>query len=288
MYLSSMISIKESRELNKKIVALKNEGKTIGFVPTMGALHPGHISLIKTAKQKSDIVVCSIFVNPTQFNNAADFEKYPITLDNDIHLLHQAGCDIVFLPTVNDIYADGTTNLNHYQLGFLETVYDGAFRPGHFQGVCNVVERLFRIVAPNHAFFGLKDYQQCMVISKLVSIMNWEEQLQLHFCDTLREANGLAMSSRNMRLSEKERQEAGIIYELLSYTKANITPANITTLQKNATEKLAQKGYTIDYFDIADAQDLAPITNWDGKQKIVCLVAVFVGQVRLIDNMRLN
>ncbi len=283
-----MIIIKEAAALKLQLEKLKLQNKTIGFVPTMGALHKGHISLINTAKQHCDIVVCSIFVNPTQFNNSTDFEKYPITIDNDVALLKECNCDVLFLPSVQEIYPNGTTNLIKYELGFIETVYDGEFRPGHFQGVCNVVQRLFEIVQPNFAYFGQKDYQQCMVITKLVQIMGWDKKLKLHLCATLREKDGLAMSSRNMRLSNDARQIAPVIYQTLQLIQQHIAVGSLEKLIQNAKEMLLQKGFTPDYIDIADALTLEPITYWDGQQKLVCLVAAFINDVRLIDNMVLN
>jgi pantoate--beta-alanine ligase len=283
-----MTLYKQAIDLKNRVDIWKSKGMTVGFVPTMGALHPGHLSLIQNAQKHTDKVVCSIFVNPTQFNNAADFEKYPITIDNDIALLEASCCDVVFLPSVQEIYPNGTQTLRHYDLGFIEKVYDGAFRPGHFQGVCNVVETLFRIVHPDKAFFGLKDYQQCMVIRKLTELMNWQNQLELVFCETLREANGLAMSSRNMRLTPNEREHAAIVYNTLINLKKNIAQGDLATTLDAAKSTLTEAGLKPDYVDIADAHTLEPVKKWNGNQKIVCLIAAFLNEVRLIDNMTLN
>jgi pantoate--beta-alanine ligase len=283
-----MILIKETATLQQHFAKAKLADQQIGFVPTMGALHQGHISLITKAKSENELVVCSIFVNPTQFNNSKDFDKYPITIEKDIALLHDAGCDILFLPSVKEIYPTGIQVLKHYDLGFIEKVYDGAFRPGHFQGVCNVVQRLFEIVTPNNAYFGLKDYQQCMVIQKLVSLMQWQDKLKLLFCDTLREIDGLAMSSRNMRLTVNERQTAPIIYQTLLWIKKAVTAGDLAPILKEAKNKLMEKGLQPDYVDIADATTLEPVTIWNGKQQLICLVAAFLNEVRLIDNMKLN
>jgi pantoate--beta-alanine ligase len=283
-----MIIIKEASSIKSKVEYYKAQGKTIGFVPTMGALHQGHISLITKAKQENDIVICSIFVNPTQFNNSKDFEKYPITIEKDTELLRTAGCTILFLPSVQEIYPHGTEVLKKYDLGFIETVYDGAYRPGHFQGVCNVVEILFTIVQPNNAYFGLKDYQQCMVINKLIQLMQWQEKLNLHFCETLREVDGLAMSSRNIRLSATDRQTAPIVYQTLNYIKTHLTAGNLNNILTIAHEMLTSKGLKPDYMDVANAITLEPVQQWDGQQKLVCLVAAFLNEVRLIDNMVLN
>ncbi len=254
----------------------------------MGALHEGHISLIVEAKSACNTVVCSIFVNPTQFNNTKDFEEYPNTITSDIDLLETADCDILYLPTVADIYDTGIQDLKQYDLGYIETIYDGAFRPGHFQGVCNVVERLFRAVTPHQAFFGLKDYQQCMVINKLVTLMQWQEKITIVLCQTLREKDGLAMSSRNMRLNETQRETAPMIYQSLQYIQQNLNNKPIHTLTADAIAMLSQKGFVPDYVDIADAQTLTPVQVWNGEQKLVCLVAAFLGEIRLIDNMQLN
>jgi pantoate--beta-alanine ligase len=283
-----MILVKQTTTLQQHIAKAKTKGHNIGFVPTMGALHLGHISLITNAKKENDLVISSIFINPTQFNNAKDFEKYPITIEKDIELLHDSGCDILFLPSVAEVYPNGTQSLQHYDLGFIETVYDGAFRPGHFQGVCNVVQRLFEIVTPHHAYFGLKDYQQCMIIQKLVQLMQWQDVVQLHFCETLRETDGLAMSSRNMRLNVADRKIAPIIYQTLKWIKENIQKGDTRLLLTQAKDMLTSSGLLPDYIDIANATTLEPITIWDGKESLVCLVAAFLNEVRLIDNMKIS
>ena len=210
-----MILFKKITELTHFLAKKKKNGNLIGFVPTMGALHNGHLSLIAQCKMQNTITVSSIFVNPTQFNQAKDFEKYPVTLENDINLLEKAGCDVLFLPSVTEIYPNGIANLPQYQLGYLETVLEGKYRPGHFQGVCQVVHRLLDIVQPNNLYLGQKDYQQCMVIKKLVEITNLN--INIVVGSTLREANGLAMSSRNMRLNDDERKKAVKIAETLFF-----------------------------------------------------------------------
>jgi pantoate--beta-alanine ligase len=261
---------------------------SIGFVPTMGALHQGHLSLIALSKAANDITVCSIFVNPTQFNNRQDFEKYPITIEADIALLHDAGADVLFLPGTEDIYPNGTVLAQPYALGTLETLLDGHHRPGHFQGVCQVVQRLFEIIEPQQAYFGQKDYQQCMVISRLVAIMGWQNRLQLHFGPTLREPDGLAMSSRNRRLNASERAIAPVIYQTLCFIKKNLAAGDLTALAHNAYEKLVSAGLRPDYVSIAHAQTLEPCLQWDGRSPLVALVAAFLNEVRLIDNMPLS
>ena len=288
-----MILFKKTASLQQWIKAQRgltnNKTKNqIGFVPTMGALHQGHISLIQESKTENGITVCSIFVNPTQFNDPKDFEKYPVTIEKDIEMLEAAGCDVLFLPAVSEIYPERTATAKHYELGFLETVLDGKFRPGHFQGVCRVVERLLQIVKPDQLYLGQKDYQQCMVISKLVELMGLKDRLSIRICPTLREADGLAMSSRNMRLNAEERKKAVAIFQGLQYIKEKIKPGPLLSLQEKVIENLKTSGFQPDYVCIADAANLKPVENWDGEQKLVALIAAFLNEVRLIDNMVLN
>ncbi len=212
-----MILFRRSDDLSKWLNQETASGKSIGFVPTMGALHAGHISLITISKKETDITVCSIFVNPTQFNDPKDFQKYPITLEKDIALLEAAGVDILFLPGVSELYPTGTANLEHYDLGQLENLLEGKYRPGHFQGVCQVMYRLLHLVRPDHLFMGQKDYQQCMVVQRLLTLLGLP--IQLHRCPIIREADGLAMSSRNQRLSPAQRANATAIYRALLLLK---------------------------------------------------------------------
>ena len=191
----------------------------------MGALHSGHISLITNSKIQNQLTVSSIFVNPTQFNNAKDFEKYPITLEKDIDQLEKNGCNVLFLPPVEEIYTDGLNKLPHYNLGYLETVLEGKYRPGHFQGVCQVVHRLLNIVQPDYLYLGQKDYQQCMVIKKLIELT--QLKINVVISNTLRENDGLAMSSRNMRLNEEERKLSVKIFETLSFIKKESLSASL-------------------------------------------------------------
>ena len=283
-----MLIFHKADDLAAYLLLQKSQDKSIGFAPTMGALHAGHISLIKAAKQTCAISVCSIFVNPTQFNNKSDFDKYPITIAADIRLLETAGCDILFFPSVDEIYPLGFSQPHKYDLGFLETVLEGPTRPGHFQGVCMVMERLLSIVQPHHLFMGLKDYQQCMVVKRLMEIKGWDKVLQFHGCPTLREPDGLAMSSRNMRLNAEQRAIAPFIYEALSFIKNNMQPGSLQQLKQNAERMLMQKGMQIDYVEIADAHSLELMNNWNGHQPLTALIAAFLGDVRLIDNMILT
>ena len=262
----------------------KSENK-IGFVPTMGALHAGHISLLNEANKENDIVVCSIFVNPTQFNDPEDFKKYPITIEKDVTMLLDADCNVLFLPSVNDIYPNGTGVLKHYDLGFLEAVLEGKFRPGHFQGVCQVVHRLLEIVLPDNLYLGQKDYQQCMVIKKLIELIGFDKKLKLNICPTLRETDGLAMSSRNTRLNAEERIRATTIFKTLRYIKEKIQPGDQNQIKNEAKQMLLENGFVVDYIEIANADTLELIGEWNGKQKVVTLAAAFLNNVRLIDNM---
>lgn len=283
-----MILFKKTADLRKWLDAQQNGGDDIGFVPTMGALHKGHISLIETSVKENAVTVCSIFVNPAQFNDPADFEKYPITLEKDIGMLEAAGCDILFLPAVKQIYPEGVHSQVNYELGYLETVLEGKFRPGHFQGVCMVVHRLLDIVLPDNLYLGQKDYQQCMVIKKLVELIKQEEKINVVVCPTLREPDGLAMSSRNLRLGKNERETAAVIYHSLSLIQKKLQKGNTTAIVKEAHSMLEKAGFKIDYVEIADARNLSLVTKWDGRQKITALIAAYLNQVRLIDNMTLN
>ncbi len=280
-----MVIIKTAAALRKWIDAQSSTREMIGFVPTMGALHAGHISLINTCRNESKLTVCSIFVNPTQFNDPADFEKYPSTLDSDIDHLEANGCDLLFLPSVAEIYPDASSKVKHYNLGLLELILEGAFRPGHFQGVCMVVEKLLNIVQPGKLFLGQKDYQQCMVIAKLIEIMDQSALIELRVCPTLRESDGLAMSSRNLRLNEAERDKAVRISRVLTMIKEQIKPGDISGLISSAEFILADEGFRVDYVNVADKEDLSKVDSWNGKQKLVALVAAYVNDVRLIDNM---
>ena len=282
-----MILFTQITDIQHYIEKLHKEGKTVGFVPTMGALHNGHISLINLSKKNTDVTVCSIFVNPTQFNDPKDFEKYPVTIDNDILLLEQVGTDILFLPSVKEMYPGGMELQKPYDLGFVETVLEGAYRPGHFQGVCQVVHRLLDIVKPDKLFMGQKDYQQCMVIKKLIELVGIKTTLVI--APTQREPEGLALSSRNMRLSADEKEEALAIYQTLKHIKNNFTTTSFANLVAFATDFLHKEGFSkVDYVAIADANALAPTDNYMPDKKYVALVAAFKGDVRLIDNMLLN
>jgi len=283
-----MIIFKTAKDLKYQLDKYRQTGQPIGFTPTMGALHDGHLSLLKTSKSQNAVTVCSIFVNPAQFNDPKDFKKYPSTLEQDIYKLETAGCDILFLPPVEEIYPDGIAEKKHYDLGYLDTLLEGKFRPGHFQGVCMAVEKLLDIVVPDNLYLGQKDFQQCMVIKKLIQLMGREEQIHTNICPILREQDGLAMSSRNMRLSGEQRAKSVALYETLTFLKQNLNKGSLSDIKKEATVLLQSKNFKPDYIEIADAKTLKPINEWDSRINIVGLVAAYIGDVRLIDNMMLN
>ena len=261
----------------------RSKNFSIAFVPTMGALHQGHISLLEKAHALNTVIVASIFVNPTQFNEARDFNKYPKTIEHDVYKLEKAGCDLLFLPSVIEMYPDGSMLQKTYELGYLDNLLEGASRPGHFQGVCQVMERLLSIVEPDRLVLGQKDYQQCMVISKLVSLSG--TPIEILIGDTLREPDGLAMSSRNLRLSYEARNKAPLIYETLVWIKQQLKPGNLKSIKKQAANNLNAGGFKTDYVEIANANSLQIVDEWDGQSALVILVAAFIDEIRLIDNL---
>jgi pantoate--beta-alanine ligase len=271
------------KDLQQYLLQIKGLNKSIGFVPTLGALHDGHISLIKQAQENNDVVVCSIFVNPTQFNDPKDLEKYPRTIEADITLLEQVNCDILFNPPVSEIYDDNEQW--HLEIGPMEQLLEGKSRPGHYQGVTQVVFKLFNIVNPDMAFFGQKDYQQFSVISKMVELLKMPVQLVM--CPIKREADGLAMSSRNIHLTPADRQHSLVLSKTLNWVKENFNRSEIPQLKHKAELMIsAEEGVELDYFEIADGETLLP-ANKDTKT-IVALVAAKVGKTRLIDNVLLS
>ncbi len=281
-----MILFKRSEDLLQWVQEQKNTGQITGFVPTMGALHEGHMQLIKACRSTVDQTICSIFVNPVQFNDPKDFEKYPVSIEKDIHMLHEAGTDVLFLPSVKEIYPQGQTGLETYDLGPLETLLEGRYRPGHFQGVSQVMSRLLKLVQPDHLFMGQKDFQQCLVVQRLIEIMRLP--VQFHTVPTVREADGLAQSSRNRRLTREQRENAVAISQALIDIRGKLASGDAPELLRQAQEKLDAAHFKTDYISIARASDLQPIIDWNGKEKAVALIAAFQGDVRLIDNMLLN
>lgn len=281
-----MILFKTTGPLQKELEKLRSKNKKIGFVPTMGALHDGHLSLIRYCKTQCDIVVCSIFVNPTQFNNKEDFEKYPVTIERDIYLLETNNTDILFLPSVNEVYTTGVQQLQQFSLGYLEEILEGKYRPGHFQGVCNVVYRLLNIVKPGVIFLGRKDFQQYLVLKKMMQ--EFFPAIQIEPVNIAREANGLAMSSRNMRLSSEARNKAAAIYKSLQYIKQNIAKVDIEILKAEATASLLNSGFDkVDYVEMCDADTLLPVASANDAKDLIVLAAAFIENVRLIDNILL-
>jgi pantoate--beta-alanine ligase len=283
-----MILFKKAAELHNYLDSQRKHGLKIGFVPTMGALHRGHISLVADAKANTDITVCSIFVNPAQFNDPNDFKKYPVTIEKDLEMLVEAGCTVLFLPYLAEIYPEGVWQDKHYDLGNLEKILEGQYRPGHFQGVCMVVERLLKIVVPDILFIGQKDYQQCMVIQRLISLMGLADEIQVRISPTLRETDGLAMSSRNMRLSPEDRHKARAISETLFYIKQNFLSVGFDHLKASAKASLEAKGFNVDYVTIADAGTLELVDKFQSRQGLVALAAASIDGVRLIDNIVLT
>lgn len=278
-----MVLFRKASDLQNYLLTQRLKGVPIAFVPTMGALHAGHLHLVSEARKSGALAVVSIFVNPTQFNDPSDFEKYPVTIEEDIRLLEETGADLLFYPAATEIYPGGTRELEHYELGSLEELFEGSSRPGHFQGVCQVMSRLLNIVQPNELFMGQKDYQQCMVVKELIR----QESLHTHFhtVPTVREADGLAMSSRNRRLSEEERQKAPAIYNAMKRILDKLTAGDTTSLTAGAEAELTAAGFKVDYISLADADTLEPCTVWDGQQRLVVVAAAFLGSVRLIDNL---
>ena len=281
-----MIIFKQKALLVKKLHQLKNEGKSLGYVPTMGALHNGHLSLIHQSGTVADVTVCSIFVNPAQFNDKADFDRYPATPEQDILLLEKEKTDILFLPDVQEIYPDGFISNLSWSPNHLENILEGYYRPGHFRGVCMVMHRLLSIVGPEELFLGQKDYQQCIVVKSLID--HFYLPVHINIVPTQREPSGLAMSSRNMRLSAKGKLNASGIYKALHFIKEHISDLSVEELKHHAQEIITNAGFEkTDYVAICDAATLLPVTENSPSVKKVALAAAFLENVRLIDNLLL-
>ncbi len=278
-----MLQFQEILALQNFLWQKRKADKKIGFVPTMGALHEGHLSLIRLSKQENDVTVCSVFVNPTQFNNAEDLAKYPRTIEKDAQMLESVGCDVLFIPEVATMYPEKTTLQFHF--GHLESVMEGKFRKGHFNGVALVVSKLFHIVQPHRAYFGQKDLQQFAIIRILVQDLMFP--LELIRCPIVRQANGLAMSSRNQRLNLQEQETASHLYKALLRAKAMLESYSVKQIQKAVKEYLLNiKGITLEYFEIADANTLQIIEDLNSFQGDLALcIAAYVSGVRLIDNL---
>ncbi|MBN2275632.1 MAG: pantoate--beta-alanine ligase [Bacteroidales bacterium] len=273
------------RDISQHIASLKKEGKYIGFVHTMGALHDGHISLVRLAKQQNDITVVSIFVNPTQFNDKEDLKRYPRDLNADLALLENKKCDIVFVPDEKEMYPE--PDLRVFSFGNLDKVMEGKYRPGHFNGVTQIVTKLFDITTPHRAYFGMKDFQQLAIIRKLVA--DYGYPVEIIACPIVREADGLAMSSRNKRLSHEQRKHAALISKTLykAYQTGNSKPFDV--IKKNVVDTINKDPYLeVEYFDIVDEKTLQPVKDWGIPCRKIGCIAVHAGDVRLIDNITFN
>ena len=263
---------------------LKNKDQKVAFVPTMGALHNGHLSLIKKGKELGGLVVSSIFVNPTQFDNAEDLDKYPRTVEDDVAKLVSVGTDALLLPTVEEIYPSGTEPKVNYDFGKLDQTMEGEKRDGHFAGVAQVVNRLLEIVEPDWIVMGQKDIQQTAIVRSL--LQQTDHKTALVIAPTIRETDGLAMSSRNRRLTEEERIEAPILSATLKTAKLLYKSMPIENVKANAVANIEKSGsLKVDYFEIVDLHTMQPIKNWDDAEEIAICTAAFLGKVRLIDNM---
>lgn len=269
-------------------VFLANRSKkdSLGFIPTMGALHKGHVSLIKKSLSQNALSICSVFVNPTQFNNKTDFKNYPNRLDEDIKLLKETGCDVVFTPSKEAIYPNGLPS-SVFDFGLLDKVMEGANRPGHFNGVAMVVSRLFEIIKPQRAYFGEKDFQQLAIIKSLTALKF--KNIEIIPCGTLREKDGLAMSSRNLLLNKRYRAAAPRIYQRLMYIQARAKNASVSELRSWIENAFKKDGdLVLEYFEIADAKSLKKSDHWSDFREHVACIAVFAGATRLIDNILLE
>ncbi len=270
--------------LSQILSVAKEQGKTIGLVPTMGALHDGHLSLIERARRENNIVVVSVFVNPTQFNNPDDLRTYPRTEEADCIKLDNAGVDIAFVPSVEEIYPEPDTRV--FDLGPVAEVMEGAMRPGHFNGVAQIVSKLFRMTRPTRAYFGEKDFQQIAVIRRMACIEGFDS-LEIVSCPIKREADGLAMSSRNVRLSPENRKAAPAIHRILSESVNNASAASVAEVTESVIKQInAVDGLEVEYYQIVDADTMQPITDWDATRQAVGCVTVYAGDVRLIDNIK--
>jgi pantoate--beta-alanine ligase len=272
-------------EIQSIVKESRRFGKTVGFVPTMGALHEGHLTLLRQAKKENNIAVVSVFVNPTQFNNPEDLEKYPRNLESDYALLKNAGCDIVFVPTVEEMYPTGLKTEN-WSFGNLTKVMEGANRPGHFDGVATVVKRLFEAVPANRAYFGKKDYQQLTIIESMVEML--KIPITIVGVGIVRETDGLAMSSRNMRLTQNQRDNAPQIYRTLKKVVEMALKNNLAEIQLFVVQSINSiPEFELEYFEIADSRTLETLSELDLSRPTMGFIVVNVGNIRLIDNIQI-
>jgi pantoate--beta-alanine ligase len=279
-----VILFQKSKDLQAFIEQKKTENLQIGFVPTMGALHLGHLSLIRAAKKDCEIVICSIFVNPTQFNQIFDLENYPRPIENDVKLLVEANCDVLFHPDVNELYGGDFTKDSSEDYGPFVHVLEGESRPGHFDGVVTIVSKLFKICRPNQVYFGQKDYQQCLVVKTLIS--REFSFIQFNLCPIERELDGLAMSSRNVRLNDQERKYANNLFKALEFVQKNWNKESWKLSINEARATFLGTPFEVEYFCVCDSETLEELTDF--KTDAIVLAAATLGNTRLIDNLLLH
>jgi pantoate--beta-alanine ligase len=280
-----MTTVYTVKDLQKSIDQYKLENLSIGFIPTMGALHAGHISLLAKSKQECAITVVSIFVNPTQFNNKLDFEKYPRLIEEDSQLLEESNCDVLFIPSVTDMYENPDLQVHSIDIGYLDTILEGAERPGHYQGVVTIVEKLLLAVKPDKIYLGLKDFQQVKVIQNLIAFKRIPTELIR--CETLRESNGLAMSSRNMRLTALGKEVGSNLYKALLHVANNKNEKDPKTILAESAKELEKYPIVLEYLELRNGSDLTEVrmNEWSENINYVILIAAWVEGVRLIDNL---
>lgn len=275
-----MIVVETIKSLKQELE--KYNSKNVGFVPTMGALHDGHISLVKRSVEENDVTVVSVFVNPTQFNDKADLERYPRTEEADKKLLEAAGCDIVFMPQVEEMYPEEDTRV--FNFGSIETVMEGKYRPGHFNGVAQIVSKLFYAVEPTRSYFGEKDFQQVAIIRDMVKQLNIP--VEIIACPIIREESGLARSSRNELLTAEERKKAALISQVLSKSVNFAKEMSVEEVKNWVNDQFkSDDTFKMDYYDIVDGNSLQSVSSWDESDYIVGCIAIYCGKIRLIDNI---
>lgn len=286
LYFSCMKRLIKQSTLDKALNKHRNKKQTIGFTPTLGALHSGHLELMQRSQRECDIGVCSIFVNPTQFNESSDLKKYPRTLNADKALLNSINMDYLFNPSVAEVYPEDLDTSVKIDFGQLDKVMEGAMRPGHFEGVAQVVKRLLDMVRPTHLYMGQKDFQQFTICQHMIDTLNLPVKLVV--CPIVREKDGVAMSSRNTRLTPDHRKRAVIINKMLNFANENLDKMSVSELEKTCIERLSIPGFKPEYFTISDGRTLQPIKDVSKNDYIVACTAVWAGEVRLIDNMILR
>lgn len=275
-----MIVVETIKSLKQELE--KYNSKNVGFVPTMGALHDGHISLVKRSVEENDVTVVSVFVNPTQFNDKADLERYPRTEEADKKLLEAAGCDIVFMPQVEEMYPEEDTRV--FNFGSIGTVMEGKYRPGHFNGVAQIVSKLFYAVEPTRSYFGEKDFQQVAIIRDMVKQLNIP--VEIIACPIIREESGLARSSRNELLTAEERKKAALISQVLSKSVNFAKEMSVEEVKNWVNDQFkSDDTFKMDYYDIVDGNSLQSVSSWDESDYIVGCIAIYCGKIRLIDNI---